>query len=150
MPHLNELLDRLLTGRSMDEETAAGLARELASGEVEPVLAGALLAALRAKGETPEEIRGLARGMRGLALDPGIPGDLGAVDVVGTGGDGSGSLNLSTGAALLAADVKLAETFGLGGDLAFVLNNREAAYIEGPRAFRELVERLIQDRSRGE
>ncbi len=103
MPHLNELLDRLLTGRSMDEETAAGLARELASGEVEPVLAGALLAALRAKGETPEEIRGLARGMRGLALDPGIPGDLGAVDVVGTGGDGSGSLNLSTGAALLAA-----------------------------------------------
>ena len=103
MPALNELLDGLLGGRHMDERTAAGLARELASGDVEPVLAGALLAALRAKGETPEEIRGLAAGMRGLAVDPGIPADLGAVDVVGTGGDGSGSLNLSTGSALLAA-----------------------------------------------
>jgi len=103
MPALNELLDSLLTGRDMDEATAAGLVRELASGEVEPVLAGALLAALRAKGETPGEIRGLADGMRGLAVDPGISPDLGAVDVVGTGGDGSGSLNLSTGTALLAA-----------------------------------------------
>lgn len=103
MPALNELLDSLLTGRDMDEATAAGLVRELASGDVEPVLAGALLAALRAKGETPEEIRGLADGMRGLAVDPGIPPELGAVDVVGTGGDGSGSLNLSTGTALLAA-----------------------------------------------
>ena len=103
MPALNDLLDSLLGGQDMDERTAAGLVRELASGNVEPVLAGALLAALRAKGETPEEIRGLASGMRGLAVDPGIAPELGAVDVVGTGGDGSGSLNLSTGSALLAA-----------------------------------------------
>ena len=54
------------------------------------------------------------------------------------------------GVALLAADAKLAETFGLGGDLAFVLNNREAAYIEGPMAFRELVERLSQEGSKDE
>ena len=54
------------------------------------------------------------------------------------------------GVALLEADVVFAEAFGLGGDLAFVLNNREAAYIEGPMAFRELVERLIQEGDKGE
>jgi anthranilate phosphoribosyltransferase len=67
-----------------------------------PALAGALLVALRAKGEEPAELRGLARGMRERARDPGLD-VAGAVDVVGTGGDGSGSLNLSTGSALLAA-----------------------------------------------
>jgi len=54
------------------------------------------------------------------------------------------------GTALLEADVKLAEAFGLGGDLAFVLNNREAAYIEGPMAFRDLVERLIREECKDE
>jgi len=74
----------------------------MASGELAPALAGALLVALRTKGETAEEIRGFARGMRELAKRPAIaPGPY--VDIVGTGGDGSGSLNLSTGSALLAA-----------------------------------------------
>ena len=58
--------------------------------------------ALRIKGETADEIRGFARAMRELARRPAIaPGPY--VDVVGTGGDGSHSLNLSTGASLLAA-----------------------------------------------
>ena len=61
-----------------------------------------MLAALRAKGETADEIRGFARAMRELALRPAIPPGA-YVDIVGTGGDGSGSLNLSTGASLLAA-----------------------------------------------
>ena len=65
-------------------------------------MAGALLAALRAKGETPDEVRGFASAMRRLSSDPGIDASA-AVDVVGTGGDRSGSLNLSTGAALLTA-----------------------------------------------
>ena len=66
-------------------------------------MAGALLAALRAKGVTPAEVRGFAGAMRSLARKPALPADVDAIDIVGTGGDSSGSLNLSTGAALLAA-----------------------------------------------
>ena len=68
-----------------------------------PALAGALLAGLRAKGETADEIRGFATAMRELAVHPVIPEGAPTVDTVGTGGDGSGSLNLSTGTGLLAA-----------------------------------------------
>ncbi len=97
------MLDSLLRGEALSELAAADLMRELASGEMAPALAGALLAALRAKGETAEEIRGFATAMRELALRPEIPHGAPTVDTVGTGGDGSGSLNLSTGAGLLAA-----------------------------------------------
>ena len=97
------VLDELLNGVALGESTAADLMRDLAGGEVAPALAGALLAALRAKGETAEEIRGFATAMRELALHPAIPPGAPTVDTVGTGGDGSGSLNLSTGAGLLAA-----------------------------------------------
>ena len=97
-----QMLERLLAGQSLDEPTASSLLRAMANGELAPALAGALLVALRGKGETAEEIRGFARGMRELAKRPAIaPGPY--VDIVGTGGDGSGSLNLSTGSALLAA-----------------------------------------------
>lgn len=97
------MLDSLLGGRSLSEEQAFGLMHALAAGGMEPALAGALLAGLRAKGETGEEIRGFARAMRELALRPEIPAGAPTVDTVGTGGDGSGSLNLSTGTGLLAA-----------------------------------------------
>jgi len=97
-----QMLDRLLGGQHLDEASATALLKLLGAGEVPPALAGALLIALRHKGETAEEIRGFALGMRELALRPKLPaGDY--VDVVGTGGDGSSSLNLSTGSALLAA-----------------------------------------------
>jgi len=96
-------LERLLDGEALGEDEAAALLRTLAAGEVDPALAGALLAALRAKGETAAEVRGFALAMRELARRPRLPAGRPAVDVVGTGGDGSGSLNLSTGAALLAA-----------------------------------------------
>ena len=66
-------------------------------------MAGALLCALRAKGVTADEVRGFAGAMGSLARKPGLPTGLDAIDIVGTGGDASGSLNLSTGAALLAA-----------------------------------------------
>jgi anthranilate phosphoribosyltransferase len=101
-PNPQRLLTQLLEGRSLDEPTATALLRSMASGELAPALAGALLVALRIKGETAEEIRGFARGMRELARRPAIPPGP-YVDIVGTGGDGSGSLNLSTGSALLAA-----------------------------------------------
>ena len=97
------LLDRLLDGESLDESEAHAVMHELAGGEMAPAMAGALLAGLRAKGETADEIRGFAQAMRELAIKPAIPGGAPTVDTVGTGGDGSGSLNLSTGTGLLAA-----------------------------------------------
>jgi anthranilate phosphoribosyltransferase len=97
-----QLLERILRGEHLDEAAASGLLHRMAAGELAPPLAGALLVALRSKGETADEIRGFARALRELARRPAIaPGPY--VDIVGTGGDGSGSLNLSTGASLLAA-----------------------------------------------
>ncbi len=96
-------LEQLVNRRDLDEAAAGDLMTSLGRGELEPAVAGALLAALRSKGETADEIRGFALGMRALALRPDLPSDLDCVDIVGTGGDGSGSLNLSTGSALLAA-----------------------------------------------
>ena len=97
------LLDRLLNGQNLSETESANLMRDLAGGEVGPAIAGALLAGLRAKGETADEIRGFATAMRSLALHPAIPSGAPVVETVGTGGDGSGSFNLSTGSGLLAA-----------------------------------------------
>lgn len=101
MTHLELLLD----GRSLEEGEAEEVLRMLAGGQSEAAVAGALLAALRLKGESADEIRGFARGMRELAVRPPVSDETlrRAVDVVGTGGDGSGSYNLSTGSALLAA-----------------------------------------------
>jgi anthranilate phosphoribosyltransferase len=97
-----EVLEQLLAGQNLDEATAGELLRVMAGGELAPALAGGLLAALRSKGEAASEIRGFAVAMRELARRPAIPRGP-YVDIVGTGGDGSGSLNLSTGSALLAA-----------------------------------------------
>ncbi len=99
----SEMLDRLLDGYSLTERQAHDLMLKLAEGDMAPALAGALLAGLRAKGETADEIRGFATAMRELAVHPSIPDGKPTVDTVGTGGDGSGSLNLSTGTGLLAA-----------------------------------------------
>jgi anthranilate phosphoribosyltransferase len=97
------ILNRLLDGHELTETQCADLMRDMASGEMAPALAGAFLAGLRAKGESAAEIRGFATAMRELALHPAIPPGPPTVDTVGTGGDGSGSLNLSTGTGLLAA-----------------------------------------------
>lgn len=97
------MLNRLLDGQSLSENEAGDLMHTLAAGELDPALAGALLAGLRAKGETADEIRGFAAAMRELAVHPVIPEGAPAVDTVGTGGDGSRSYNLSTGTGLLAA-----------------------------------------------
>lgn len=99
----NKQLNDILNGQSMTEADAFDLMHGLAREEISPALAGALLAGLRAKGETADEIRGFATAMRELSIDPELVSDKPMVDTVGTGGDGSGSLNLSTGTGLLAA-----------------------------------------------
>ena len=103
MNNSREILEQLLDRRDMSEAHAAALLRLLTAADLAPAMAGALLSALRAKGVTADEVRGFAGAMRALALKPALPEGLDAIDIVGTGGDGSGSLNLSTGAALLAA-----------------------------------------------
>jgi anthranilate phosphoribosyltransferase len=100
---LRDSLEHLLSGKSLTEDQAGDLLRALTGADMPPALAGALLAALRSKGVTPDELRGFARAMRALARRPAIPAGARAIDIVGTGGDASGSFNLSTGAALLTA-----------------------------------------------
>jgi anthranilate phosphoribosyltransferase len=101
--HPREILEQLLDRRDLSEARAAALLRLLTTPDLAPAVAGALLTALRAKGVTADEVRGFAGAMRALALKPALPEGVDAIDIVGTGGDGSGSMNLSTGAALLAA-----------------------------------------------
>jgi anthranilate phosphoribosyltransferase len=101
---MRALLERLLDGENLSESQAADLLRALTDDALPRPMAGAFLAALRLKGETAAEVRGLAGAMRELSRRPELPSSAErAVDVVGTGGDGSGSINLSTGSALLAA-----------------------------------------------
>jgi anthranilate phosphoribosyltransferase len=103
-----QTLELLLERRNLNEAQAAALLGDLTNADLAPALAGALLAALRAKGVTADEVRGFAAAMRSLARKPQLPAapdgrGIDAIDIVGTGGDVSGSLNLSTGAAMLAA-----------------------------------------------
>jgi len=97
------VLNRLLADEDLGETEAADLMRLLADKALPRAMSAALLIALRIKGETAEEVRGFATAMRELARTVCLPDGLPAIDIVGTGGDGSGSVNISTGTALLAA-----------------------------------------------
>jgi anthranilate phosphoribosyltransferase len=102
-PPARALLERLLEREDLAEQEAGVLLGILTEETLAPAVAGALLIALRAKGVTAAELRGFARGMRARARRPAVPPGTPTVDVVGTGGDASGSVNLSTGTALLVA-----------------------------------------------
>ncbi|MBV6415925.1 MAG: Anthranilate phosphoribosyltransferase 2 [Steroidobacteraceae bacterium] len=100
---MRDLLQQLIDRRDLDETGARAVLAALTDTDVSPAAAGALLAALQAKGVVAEELRGFALAMRERARRPVIAPGSPAVDIVGTGGDRSGSVNLSTGSALLAA-----------------------------------------------
>lgn len=103
MTALRDTLQQLLDGKSLSQDEASQLLVALTDSNTAPAMAGALLVALRTKGVTADELRGFATSMRSLARRPVIQPGSPLVDMVGTGGDGSGSFNLSTGAALLVA-----------------------------------------------
>jgi len=103
MKSARELLQQLCTARHLSEAEAQELLAHLTDGDLPVAMAGALLAALATKGVVADELRGLARAMRARARHPGTPATLRAIDIVGTGGDASGSFNISTGTALLTA-----------------------------------------------
>jgi anthranilate phosphoribosyltransferase len=99
---IQEALARLLDGGSLDRAQARAAMGAIMTGEATPGQIGGFLVALRLKGETPDEIAGFAEAIRGhvLAVRPRRD-DL--VDTAGTGGDGQATINISTGAALVAA-----------------------------------------------
>ena len=95
------LIAKAATGASLTREEAARGFDRMMSGEATPSQMGALLMALRVRGETVEEITGAVTVMREKMLRVAAPPD--AIDVVGTGGDASGSYNISTCAAFIVA-----------------------------------------------
>jgi anthranilate phosphoribosyltransferase len=94
-------LNRLVEREDLTREAAAGCMEELMSGVATPAQFAAFVTALRMKGETVDEIAGMASVMREKSFRIDIPGPL--LDTCGTGGDASGSFNVSTCAALVAA-----------------------------------------------
>ncbi len=98
---MKEVLGRLAAGHSMSEAQAEEVFDVIMSGDATPAQIGGLLMALRVRGETVEEITGAARVMRAKALQVDAPP--GAIDTCGTGGDGSGTYNISTAAAFVVA-----------------------------------------------
>lgn len=99
--HVRAALASIVDGRSLSVDEARLAMGAVMDGEATPAQLAAMLVALRMRGETVEELAGFASAMRERVLRVDAPA--GAIDVVGTGGDGSGTFNISTASALLVA-----------------------------------------------
>jgi anthranilate phosphoribosyltransferase len=95
------LIAKVATGAALTRDESSRAFDRMMSGEATPSQMGALLMALRVRGETVDEITGAVTAMRAKMVRVDAPA--GAIDVVGTGGDASGSFNISTCAALIVA-----------------------------------------------
>ena len=102
---IKEAIASLVNGRSLTVAEASLVMEEIMGGEVTPAQFGAFVTALRIKGETVDEITGLAKTMRAKAIAVTIAEPV--VDTCGTGGDGSHTFNISTVAAFVAAGAGL-------------------------------------------
>ncbi|MSQ15155.1 MAG: anthranilate phosphoribosyltransferase [Dehalococcoidia bacterium] len=102
---IREAIDALVAGRSLSTEEGSAVMEEIMTGEATPAQFGAFVTALRLKGETIDEITGMAQVMREKALRVDFRGPV--VDTCGTGGDGAGTFNFSTAAAFVAAGAGL-------------------------------------------
>ena len=101
MDDFKSIIGKVATGATLSREEAVSAFDSMMSGEATPSQMGGLLMALRVRGETVEEITGAVSAMRGKMLRVTAPAE--AVDIVGTGGDGSGSVNVSTCASFIVA-----------------------------------------------
>jgi anthranilate phosphoribosyltransferase len=106
---IREAIGTLVRGESLTIEEAASVMEEIMDGKTTPAQLGSFITALSIKGETGEEIAGLARVMRSRATQVTVDGPV--LDIVGTGGDGLNTFNISTAAAFVAAgaDIKVAK-----------------------------------------
>lgn len=95
-------LARAARGEALTEEEAAAAMRAIMAGEATPAQIAGLVIALRVRGETADEVTGMARAVREQATPIPLDGE-GLVDVVGTGGDATGTFNISTCSAVVAA-----------------------------------------------
>ncbi len=102
---IKEAIGILVSGDSLTAEEAATVMEEIMRGEATSSQFGAFVTALRVKGETVDEITGLARTMRARAIPVAVAGPV--VDTCGTGGDGLSTFNISTAAAFVAAGAGL-------------------------------------------
>ncbi len=98
---IQDAIETAVSGGSLSTEQASAAMEQIMTGEATPAQFGALVTALRMKGETVDEIVGMASVMREKSLHVLVDGVV--VDTAGTGGDSSGSFNISTTAALVAA-----------------------------------------------
>ena len=98
---IREAIDEVVSGRSLSMEDASSVMRQIMEGEATPAQLGSFLTGLRIKGETAQEIAGMAAVMREFALRVEVDGPL--IDTVGTGGDGQNTFNVSTATAFVAA-----------------------------------------------
>ncbi len=102
---IREAIQNLVSGKSLTMDEAAQVMEEIMGGEITPAQFGAFVTALRLKGETVEEIAGLAKTMRAKAVRVTVAEPV--IDVVGTGGDGMNTFNISTAAAFVVAGAGL-------------------------------------------
>ena len=98
---VREAISAVVDGHSLSREEAASAMRQIMGGGATPAQLGAFLTGLRIKGETTQEIAGMASVMREFALKVEVDGPL--IDTVGTGGDGQNTFNISTATAFVAA-----------------------------------------------
>ena len=101
MDDFKSIIGKVATGATLSRTESASAFDRMMSGEATPSQMGGLLMALRVRGETVEEITGAVSAMRAKMLRVKAPPE--AIDVVGTGGDGSGSVNVSTCASFIVA-----------------------------------------------
>ncbi len=105
MADLKQYIGKIATGDALSAEEAHQAFNIIMSGQATPSQTGALLMGLRVRGETVGEITGAVTTMRAKMLPVDAPGD--AIDIVGTGGDASGSYNVSTLSAIIVAGTGL-------------------------------------------
>lgn len=98
---MKDMIGRVAGGETLSQDDAESAFDTMMSGEATPSQIGGFLMALRVRGETVDEITGAARTMRAKMTRVTAPDD--AIDIVGTGGDGAGTYNISTAAAFVVA-----------------------------------------------
>ncbi|MFP4061454.1 MAG: anthranilate phosphoribosyltransferase [Halochromatium sp.] len=100
---MKQAIAQVVDGHDLDEETMTAAMDAIMTGQATPAQVAGFLVALRLKGETVTEIAAAARVMRGLATGVDLAGLAPTVDIVGTGGDASGTFNISTTSIFVAA-----------------------------------------------